>query len=154
MVCNNCHTCIHKKRQLRVETINWEEFLLDIQLTRSTVDIKIAELCSEGKFRSCAAFQGKNSYISGDLTKIARGTPLAYSPMHSLCPCCAKPCTKYPPRKGPEICKEIYEFVKKRGLAPHKAGQYCLEFQETNANQSSIHLPTIKRGVKKTRVSL
>ena len=114
MVCDNCHTCIHKKRQLRVETINWEEFLLDIQLTRSTVDIKIAELCSEGKFRSCAAYEGKNSYISGDLTKISRGTPLAYSPMHSLCPCCAKPlqssnhstCTKYPPRQGLKFAKK------------------------------------------------
>ena len=82
--------------------------------------------------------------------------------MHSLCPGCAKPlqsrnhstCTKYPSRQGPEVRKGIYEFVKKGGFAPHIAGQYCLEIQETNTNQFSIHVPTTKRGVKKTRVSL
>ena len=48
----------------------------------------------------------------------------------------------------------IFEFVNKRGIASHIAGQYCLDFQGSNPNQTSINLPTVYKGGKRTRISM
>ena len=134
----------------------------NIQLTRSTIGTKVAELCSGRRCKSCAAFQGKNPYMSTDLSGVPRGTPLLYSPLHPICPSCTLPmqsidhshCNKYPSRQGPKSRKNIFEFVNKRGIASHIAGQYCLDLQAANPNQTSINLPTVYKGGKRTRVSM